>query len=93
MISNAKPPIQYIVWFGSRVKEKIWEIRVVTVRCCFAWQIHWPASQQRIDECVLSGKNNNVSTSDVIPKAHSGWESPNIMQERLLEVHLHLFLK
>lgn len=24
-------------------------------------QIHWPASQQRIEECILSGKNSNVS--------------------------------
>lgn len=25
------------------------------------WQIHWAASPQRIEECVLSGKNGNVS--------------------------------
>lgn len=25
-------------------------------------QIHWPASQQRIEECILSGKNSNVSS-------------------------------
>lgn len=26
------------------------------------WQIHWAASPQRIEECVLSGKDGNVST-------------------------------
>lgn len=25
------------------------------------WQIHWAASPQRIEECVLSGKDGNVS--------------------------------
>ncbi|KAK9406345.1 semaphorin-3F [Crotalus adamanteus] len=28
--------------------------------------IHWPASQQRIDECVLSGKNNNGECGNFI---------------------------
>lgn len=28
-------------------------------------QIHWPASQQRIEECILSGKNSNVSNHNV----------------------------
>lgn len=32
-------------------------------------QIHWPASQQRIEECILSGKNSNVSGHH---KPHSG---------------------
>jgi len=27
-------------------------------------QIHWPASQQRIEECILSGKNSNVSSQN-----------------------------
>lgn len=25
------------------------------------WQIHWAASPQRIEECILSGKDSNVS--------------------------------
>lgn len=32
-------------------------------------QIHWPASQQRIEECILSGKNSNVS----VTQRAEGW--------------------
>lgn len=32
-------------------------------------QIHWPASQQRIEECILSGKNSNVSNPYEPPSA------------------------
>ena len=27
----------------------------------YLWQIHWAASPQRIEECILSGKDGNVS--------------------------------
>lgn len=36
-------------------------------------QIHWPASQQRIEECILSGKNSNVSGHHKPPSGSSGW--------------------
>lgn len=36
-------------------------------------QIHWPASQQRIEECILSGKNSNVSGHHEPPSGSGGW--------------------
>lgn len=35
-------------------------------------QIHWPASQQRIEECILSGKNSNVSGHHEYPSGSNG---------------------
>lgn len=51
---------------------KKWDPRAAPSDLCL-WQIHWAASPQRIEECVLSGKDGNVSAERPIGGKGEAW--------------------